>query len=171
MIDQAKEVAKRLRGWSNTTMNRFGHEACDTIDSLIAEVERLGLEYNFTESQRKQSLADYARMKAEIERLRAALEAKSDPGQEPVAYVKFKDGDVDYDSDAVISNTLGDCMDESIEWRPVYATPQTRQPMTDEEIDSVTFTQWGEMKGYPLEAHRAYARAIESAHGIKGGAV
>jgi len=25
----------------------------------------------------------------------------------------------------------------------------------------VTLAQWGEMKGYPLAAHRAYARAIE----------
>ena len=41
--------------------------------------------------------------------------------QEPVAYVRFSNGEVDYDADAVISNTPGDCMDESIEWLPVYA--------------------------------------------------
>ncbi len=39
---------------------------------------------------------------------------------EPVAWVRFSDGEVDYDADAVISNVEGDCMDEYIEWRPVF---------------------------------------------------
>lgn len=44
----------------------------------------------------------------------------------PVAYVKFLNNEVDYDSDAVISNTAGDCMDEAIEWRPVYLAAGTQ---------------------------------------------
>ena len=34
--------------------------------------------------------------------------------------------------------------------------------LSDEQIDAVTLLQWGEMKGQPLAAHRAYARAIEA---------
>lgn len=34
--------------------------------------------------------------------------------------------------------------------------------LSDEQIDAVTLSQWGEMKGGPLAAHRAYARAIEA---------
>lgn len=34
--------------------------------------------------------------------------------------------------------------------------------LSDEQIDAVTLSQWGEMKGDPLAAHRAYARAIEA---------
>ena len=34
--------------------------------------------------------------------------------------------------------------------------------LSDEQIDAVTLSQWCEMKGYPLAAHRAYARAVEA---------
>ena len=34
--------------------------------------------------------------------------------------------------------------------------------LSDEQIDAVTLLQWGEMKGQPLAAHRAYARAVEA---------
>ncbi len=50
---------------------------------------------------------------------------------EAVAYVRYRNGVVDYDADGVISNTAGDCMDESIEWRPVFTSPapSTSQPV------------------------------------------
>lgn len=34
--------------------------------------------------------------------------------------------------------------------------------LSDKKIDAVTLLQWGEMKGHPLAAHRAYAQAIEA---------
>jgi uncharacterized protein YdcH (DUF465 family) len=43
-----------------------------------------------------------------------------------------------------------------------------RVPLTDAEIDAVTRQQWGEQLGVMFQAHRAYARAIERAHGITG---
>lgn len=44
----------------------------------------------------------------------------------------------------------------------------TRKPLTDEEIDRVTDQQWAHDNHKPIyAAHRAYARAIEAAHGIK----
>ena len=39
-----------------------------------------------------------------------------------------------------------------------------RQPMTDAQIDIITEAQWGYATVHA--AHRAYARAIEKAHGI-----
>ena len=43
-----------------------------------------------------------------------------------------------------------------------------RKPLTDEEIDAVTDSQWAKGVNKPIyAAHRAYARAIEAAHGIK----
>jgi hypothetical protein len=45
--------------------------------------------------------------------------------------------------------------------------PSAPQPLTDEQIDRITDAQWG--KGCAQSqymAHRAYARAIERAHGI-----
>ena len=41
------------------------------------------------------------------------------------------------------------------------------KPLTDEEIDRVTDQQWAQNNHKPIyAAHRAYARAIERAHGI-----
>lgn len=39
-------------------------------------------------------------------------------------------------------------------------------PLTDEQIDMITAEQWGKGLGAPYAAYRAYARAIEAAHGI-----
>ena len=41
---------------------------------------------------------------------------------EPVAYVKFRNGEVDYDCDdnCIISNTPGDIITDEIEWRAVF---------------------------------------------------
>lgn len=48
------------------------------------------------------------------------------------------------------------------------AQPLQRKPLTDEEIDAVTDSQWAKGVNKPIyAAHRAYARAIEAAHGIK----
>lgn len=48
---------------------------------------------------------------------------------------------------------------------PLYTHPQPpRQPLTDEQINAVITEQWG---GRAIHAaHRAFARAIERAHGI-----
>jgi hypothetical protein len=53
---------------------------------------------------------------------------------------------------------------------PLYAAPTPRKPLTDEEIDRVTDQQWAKNNHSPIyAAHRAYARAVERAHGIGGG--
>jgi hypothetical protein len=43
---------------------------------------------------------------------------------------------------------------------------QAPAPLTDEQIDMITAEQWGKGLGAPYAAYRAYARAIEAAHGI-----
>jgi hypothetical protein len=52
---------------------------------------------------------------------------------------------------------------------PLYAAPQpapARVPLTDEQINQITAEQWGAGLGAPYAAYRAYARAVEAAHGI-----
>jgi hypothetical protein len=88
---------------------------------------------------------------AAITALRAAL---AEPEQEPVAHIG-NEGQVMWFKKPAYQSML-------------YTAPTPRKPLTDEEIDAVTVEQWGEMKGYPLAAHRAFARAIERAHGIGG---
>lgn len=80
-------------------------------------------------------------------------------------------------TDAMVSAML-DWGTKQSEWEAILAAaPQPpvaqpspaaveRKPLTVEQIDCVTIEQWGEMRGHPLLAHRAYARAIEAAHGI-----
>jgi len=59
-------------------------------------------------------------------------------------------------------------------WRvvgPLYlgAAPQpapARVPLTDEQIDRISAEQWGRGLGAFYAAYRAYARAVEAAHGI-----
>lgn len=44
----------------------------------------------------------------------------------------------------------------------------SRKPLTDEQINRITDQQWAVNNHKPIyAAHRAYARAIEAAHGIK----
>ena len=55
-------------------------------------------------------------------------------------------------------------------WAPVYlaAPVAVASPLSDEQIDRVTDAQWAINNHKPIyAAHRAYARAIEAAHGIK----
>jgi hypothetical protein len=50
--------------------------------------------------------------------------------------------------------------------RPLYTAQPAPAPLTDEQIDRITTEQWGRGLGAPYAAYRAYARAIEAAHGI-----
>jgi hypothetical protein len=57
------------------------------------------------------------------------------------------------------------------DWSKRIAAPQPAParvpaPLTDEQIDMITAEQWGKGLGAPYAAYRAYARAIEAAHGI-----
>lgn len=41
--------------------------------------------------------------------------------------------------------------------------------VTDADIDAVTIQKWGDQRGAPLQAHRAYARAILALHPVQSG--
>ena len=103
------------------------------------------------------------------ESLRYAIEQAEQAEQEPVAWM-FQHEET--------GRTM--CVDaQQVEWgfekgnprlkkiAPLYTAPTPRKPLTDEEIDRVTDQQWAQNNHKPIyAAHRAYARALERAHGI-----
>ncbi len=102
-----------------------------------------------------------------FEALRAALAQPAASG-EPVAwYLPADGGDDSMFRDA---HTVAACTGNKWPgWQPLYAAPQpapARVPLTDEQIDMITAEQWGAGLGSPYAAYRAYARAVEAAHGI-----
>lgn len=56
---------------------------------------------------------------------------------------------------------LMDCaIDELRSALALQQSQATQAEVTDADIDAVTIQQWGDQRGAPLQAHRAYARAI-----------
>ena len=87
-----------------------------------------------------------------IAQLEAALEQ---PAQEPVAWMKHENGMCHLTANAAIAERDG--MDTLL-----YAAPQARQPLTDEQIKTALHLK-------SCEGYRALVRQIEAAHGIKEG--
>lgn len=117
--------------WASDAASELTNRAARHIESLSAEVERLTAAAKYAEhidatpeNQRETMLHDAL---TERDQLSAQLEAQG----EAVAYVKFKDGAVHFDTDdnIVISNTPDDCVDESIDWRPVFTHPAPAAPV------------------------------------------
>ena len=88
------------------------------------------------------------------------------PEQEPVAWVN----QANLNSAAIQRNRGGQgdthTWSETPTWDysvPLYTTPPQRKPLTDEEIEEVFFDM-GQFAKIDL---KAFARAIEAAHGIK----
>ena len=114
--------------------------------------------------------------------LRECMEAEepAQPEQEPVAWADeiIDDLHAQYNTDGIKEIDSGDALirlDEAIaaveEAEKRHTAPPQRKPLTDEEIDRVTDQQWAQNNHKPIyAAHRAYARAVEAAHGIKGNA-
>ena len=74
-----------------------------------------------------------------------------EPAQEPVAWAKF----------SAKGNIIDLLNEPDDDYTPLYTTPPQRKPLTDEEIQNT-------LLGYRLVDAIDIARAIESAHGIKG---
>jgi len=86
MIEQAKQLAQRLR---NAEVVLFSRDA-DTIDALVAEVERLKAESSEMALIGVRSVADVLELRAEIERLKPwatqpAAQLGAEMGQRVVA--------------------------------------------------------------------------------------
>ena len=61
---------------------------------------------------------------------------------------------------------LDEVLRELVRVITISAPQPAPAPLTDEQIDRITAKQWGRGLGAPYAAYRAYARAIEAAHGI-----
>ena len=97
-----------------------------------------------------------------VELLSAAYKAGAEQ-HEPVARIRcwLKNGDrhaelVDWQFPGIEELGEGDHM--------LYSAPQARQPLTDEQIDELLVDHLVGVRGF-----HQFARAIEAAHGIKGG--
>ena len=90
--------------------------------------------------------------------LRAAL---AEPEQEPVAYYHPHKGFYWAKPTRISAPTAVD-----VKPLPLYTTPPQRKPLTDEEIEVLAKKH----NGIYYDCDITFARAIEAAHGIKGGA-
>jgi hypothetical protein len=87
----------------------------------------------------------------------ALKQAETAQGQEPFCY---------YDGRNIVGKEFADHSDVF----PLYTTPPAAalKPLTDEQIDALS---WGPHEGNPMtfaEGLRDFARAIEAVHGITG---
>ena len=83
-------------------------------------------------------------------------EALAQPEQEPVAWID------EYGNAFPLAAKQYSVVGKH--WKPLYATPPQRKPLTDEQINDIA-------KNYALNNPTTplhFARAIEAAHGIKG---
>ena len=87
--------------------------------------------------------------------------------QEPVAW-RWENGGEDKWLNKYISLDNGgpDCPEDC---EPLYTSPPASKPLTDAQIGAVAAEIWGSILIAP-QSYQAFARAIEAAHGIKGGA-
>ena len=97
--------------------------------------------------------SDYFGWQSNIPIIKSLREALAQPEPEPVA---------DTESDVLTATYM-------LGLHAGKKAATKRKPLTDEEIDKVTDAQWAQNNHKPIyAAHRAYARAIEQAHGIVG---
>ena len=108
-------------------------------DALKIALEVLDSKHNFNSAEWR-----YLHYRA----FQIIREALAEPEQEPVAW---------YDKHGMITH---DCFERVA---PLYATLQTRKPLTDEQIEDLYFDK------FSMSELKAFARAIERAHGIGGG--
>ena len=128
--------------------------------TTLREAAEMALEA--LEEINKLSIGEHAIcLPAEIDGAMDALrERLAQPEQEPVPGVVMRYS---------FPTLLPDRDIEHTDVRLYTSPPPPRQPLTDDEIDKVTDAQWARNNHKPIyAAHRAYARAIERAHGIGG---
>lgn len=88
--------------------------------------------------------------------------------QEPVAYGLFRkdSSEIEWDADHVFSNEPWGVMYDDEEVRPLYTSPHPkREPLTHYEIHELFRRSWDYCQDG--DEIKAFARAIEAAHGIK----
>jgi hypothetical protein len=165
------------------------HRTSETITALRAALAEDARDWSLLEAT-QESLREHM---AEIQRLRATLGGNGGLGAwvdistgdgpecvvryvpaasgEPVAwtYTGIKADGSEHGPHLVWNPAYMDAMSASkgAQATPLYAARQPApEPLTDEQVDRITTEQWGRGLGAPYAAYRAYARAIEQAHGI-----
>lgn len=115
---QAGDECKRPpEGWKcSRAADHQGPCAASKADPLSTEMSALELMQTWTGEDWSEMAERFPALAEQIEGARRAALAT-----QPAAYVLTKDGEIYWESDdgIVISNTPGDCLDESYEWRPV----------------------------------------------------
>ena len=116
---------------------------------------------------------DFDRFADEVTALRVALAQPAASGEpaEPVAY-RYRirrPGGIEGETWHLIGSPgQRDATSASLgaPAEPLYTAQPAPAPLTDEQINQITAEQWGAGLGAPYAAYRAYARAVEAAHGI-----
>ena len=105
--------------------------------------------------------AHHVEAAAELRRLHAECDAlRAEPEPEPVAWQWL---------DTATFRRKVPARSNAAYWRPLYTSPPTRRPLTDEEIDELPWCPSVEHPMTLAEGLRHFARAIERAHNITGG--
>lgn len=129
------------------------------LDALEKAEEVIEDEYGGTSNFDRLSCAPV------ITALRAALLADVTPAQMAHADAVVEPEQNLFDGDA--ERYARKLHEEREYYKALFTAPTPHKPLTDEEIDRVTDQQWAQNNHKPIyAAHRAYARAIERAHGI-----
>ena len=103
----------------------------------------------------------------------AIKEALAQPKQEPVGWLDSNDKLAEFmHKDLKAEHDKRDSSTPRYFQIPVYTTPPQRKPLKDEEIYSLadSLEIWNEDDEEWILDPNTFARAIEAAHGIKGGA-
>ena len=150
---------------------KISAEAATANQKLINEMQKRWKEYGVNQPEENKT----ARLIAEVAVLTEMVRVLSDVKQEqrsnseqlgePVAWMKEGWGP---DCGPYIEFYRDDEMGwrDKKEWMPLYTTPQQRKPLTDEQLMIALLMVDPETKRLPV-GFRAFARAIEAAHGIK----
>lgn len=145
----------------------------ETTAALVAEIKRLigvvgDMALNMQPAQQQEPVEYVRKMidalyeNGDPVSVEAAelLERMEQPEQEPAAWVETReDGSIYWgcETDTVISDDPS-WLERPV---PVYFAPPPRKPLTDEQIEDLYFDK------FSMSELKAFARAIEAAHGIK----
>lgn len=83
------------------------------------------------------------------------------PQPEPMAWWARADGAI-----RLTTCPPDDGPETSLDWRPLYAAPPQRAPLTDEQIDAAFSDSASRHRMSAHDFYKVFARAIERAHGI-----
>jgi len=186
VFERLHSMSKSLEGSGRLDEHEQPHAYGTVLDAMSAlrrqehEIERLRAELAYAHKDlelTEDGTADELHvLRAEIAKLRAAQQG------EPVAWQERQARRLDKASGRITEWSgwyafLDRTPDEPLsytdpddliprEWRPLYAAPQQRQPLSDEQIIEIAVECGVVDENYWSEAEIEFARAVEAAHSI-----